>query len=438
MNPRFQPVDRSGTAKPEAEAKLEAGAAPTAPARHGLGRFLWAQRWHLLLLVSALVALSFAYDRLRYGPEVAVYPAVRADLVKTVVATGHVETPFRVEIGSQITGIVADVLADEGDVVTRGQPLVSLEQSELKAALVQAEAAVAQGEARLRQIREVTLPAAEQNLKLAQANRLNAEAAFTRAEQLSKSGFTPRSTLDEAIRALDVASAQMRAAELQVYTNGPGGSDMVLAETQLRQAVASRATAEARLAYATVAAPRDGVLITRRVERGAVVQPGRVMFVLSPVGDAQIVLQIDERNIGLLRLGQSALVSADAYPDRTFPAEVAFINPAVDIARAAVEVKLAVPKPPAELRQDMTVSVDIEVDRRAAVVVVPARTVHEPNSAAPFVLKAVGGRALRQPVRLGLRAGDEAEVLDGVAPGDLLVPVAAGVRAGQRLKAVGS
>ena len=75
------------------------------------------------------------------------------------------------------------------------------------------------------------------------------------------------------------------------------------------------------------------------------------------------MLQIDERNLGKLALGQKALASADAYPDQRFAAVVSYINPGVDITRASVEVKLTVADPPDYLRQDMTVSVDIEVAR---------------------------------------------------------------------------
>ncbi|TIP33407.1 MAG: HlyD family efflux transporter periplasmic adaptor subunit, partial [Mesorhizobium sp.] len=159
---------------------------------------------------------------------------------------------------------------------------------------------------------------------------------------------------------------------LQVYTSRPGGSDYVMAETTLNQAEANLATAKARLDYATIRSPRDGVLITRNVERGAVVQPGTTLLVLAPSGDTELVLQIDEKNLGLLELGQSARASADAYPDKRFDARLTYINPSVDITRASVEVKLTVSDPPAYLRQDMTTSVDIAVARRPSTLIVPA------------------------------------------------------------------
>jgi HlyD family secretion protein len=68
-------------------------------------------------------------------------------------------------------------------------------------------------------------------------------------------------------------------------------------------------------------------------------------MVLSPKADMQLVLQIDEKNLNLLRLNQAAWASADAYPDQKFDAELVYINPRVDPLRGSVEVKLAVPKP---------------------------------------------------------------------------------------------
>ncbi|MDX8533315.1 efflux RND transporter periplasmic adaptor subunit [Mesorhizobium sp. VK25A] len=388
-----------------------------------------------MVLVAALVSAGLLAHWL-VGPAVVVYPVVRGDLVKTVVASGHVESPYRVNIGSQITGTVQDVLVGEGQSVKQGQPLVALEPSELTAAVVSAEGATAEAEARVRQMRELTLPAAEQARKQAEANLVDARAAYQRAEDLFRSGFGTKQTLDEATKNFDVAQTQVRTAELQVYTSQPGGSDYVMAQTALNQANANLATAKARLDYATIKSPRDGVLITRNVERGSVVQPGAALLVLAPSGDIQLVLQIDEKNLGLLELGQAARASADAYPDKLFDADLTYINPSVDITRASVEVKLTVADPPPYLRQDMTVSVDIAIARRPSTLIVPARVVHDSTSAAPWVLVYRDGRVREQPVRLGLRAADQVEILDGLAQGDLVVPVAAGVRAGQRIRPV--
>ncbi|MCG6206222.1 efflux RND transporter periplasmic adaptor subunit [Rhodopseudomonas sp. HC1] len=419
------------------EADQPGRAASTAPAA-GLGRWagaLWRYRWLVLGIGLVLIAAGAGLVRLTLGPHVAAVVAERGNLVQTVVASGHIETPYRVEIGSQITGTVADVLVREGQEVHQGQPLIAIEASELQAAVVQAEGAVAQAEARVRQLRELTKPSADQALQQAQANLLNAEAAYQRASKLAASGYGTKATLDDATKNLDVARTQVRTAELQVYTSSPVGSDYVMAETQLGQARATLNTTRARLGYASITAPRDGVLITRNVERGSVVQPGRALLVLAPAGDSQIVVQIDEKNLGQLALGQSALASADAYPDKRFAARLSYINPSVDINRASVEIKLAVTDPPDYLRQDMTVSVDIATARRDNAVIVPARAVND-AATVPYVLKAESGRAVRQSVKLGLRGVGAYEVIEGLAPGDRVIPLTTGVKPGDRIRVV--
>ncbi len=398
--------------------------------------FLWSHRWFALALALVGGFVAWQAVRLWVGPAVVVDRVSRGDLVQTLVASGHVETPFRVEIGAQITGIVADVPVREGDRVREGQPLIRLQDQELRAAVVQAEGALAQAEARLRQLADFTVPTAREALAHAQATLRSAQANYDRTAQLFAQGNATRVAYDEAQRALDVARTQVRTAELQVFTASPGGSDEVLARTQVDQARANLETARARESYAIITAPRDGVLISRNVERGAVVQPARPLMVLAPAGETQIVLQVDERNLGLLAIGQRALASADAYPEGRMEAIVSYIDPAVDIARASVRVKLLVPDPPAYLRQDMTVSVDIEVARRTGTLVLPARSVRDIQSGRGWIMGARDGRAVRQPVRVGIRGVTQIEILEGAVEGDVAVPVSSGLRTGQRFRPV--
>ncbi|MGY3447964.1 efflux RND transporter periplasmic adaptor subunit [Bradyrhizobium sp. USDA 4353] len=395
-----------------------------------------AHRWFILAVILLLGLGGWQSARVMLGPAIVVDQVRRGDLVETVVASGHVETPFRVEIGSQITGTVDEVLVLEGQRVTKGQPLISLEAREFKAAVVQAQGQVAQAEARMRQLAELTLPSAKEALRQAQATLLNAQQTYDRTSQLTTNGYATRASLDEAQKTLDIALAQKRAAEFQVFTASPGGSDYVMAETQLNQAHANLDTAQSRLGYATISAPRDGVLITRNVEKGTVAQPGKALLVLAPAGDVQLVLQIDERNLGKLALGQTALASADAYPDKRFSAVLSYINPGVDLSRASVQVKLIVKDPPDYLRQDMTVSVDIEVASRKDTLELPVRSVHDLTSGQPWVLGEKDGRAVKRPVRAGIRGNSHVEIVDGLGVGEIAVPASSGLVTGQRFRPV--
>ena len=390
-----------------------------------------------LLFALALAGAGFLLRNLILGKPVETHQAVRSDLVQTVVASGRIITPQRASVGAVITGRVVRIPVEEGQSVKRGDALIVLDDEDELASVAQARGAVAQAEARLRQLREVGLPAAEQALIQAQANFTQARQQHERAKELKAKGFLSQAALDDAQRNLDVAESQLSAAKLQVATNRPSGSDFALAQTAFAQARANLGVAQAKLDQTVILAPVDGTLIARNVEPGNVVQAGKELMALAPEGETQVVVQIDEKNLAQLRIGQHALASADAFPRERFAAVLVYINPGIDALRGSVEVKLRVPKPPGYLRQDMTVSVDIEVARSAGTVVIPADTVRDANSAQPWVLAVDGGRATRRAVKLGLKGDGRVEVLDGVAPGDRLISASqAMVKSGQRVRAV--
>lgn len=386
------------------------------------------------LAVALLGGAAFLMRNALFGPEVDVYEVRRGDLAQTVVATGRVTTPQRVAVGSVVTERVARIPVVEGQSVRRGDILLVLDDKDEQAALAQAETAVAQAQAKLVQLRDVAAPAAEQALVQAEANHALARTQFQRSTDLAAKGFIAKSALDDATRNVDVTASQVTAARLALASNRRGGSDYKVAETALAQAQASLAAARARLADTVVRASADGVLIARAVEPGDVVQPGRELMALAPAGETQVVVQIDERNLARLAPGQKARVSADAYPGQQFPAELFYINPGVDAQRGAIEVKLRVPAPPAYLRQDMTVSVDIDVGQRTNVLLVPAAAIVDLAGDRPSVLAVEQGRAVRKPVTLGLRGNGTVELTTGVDAGARVVAGAPGIAAGDRVR----
>ena len=394
----------------------------------------WVKRAAFAL--TALVVVGFFFRDQIFGPPVEVYVAARSDLVQTVVSSGRIMSPQRMSVGSVITASVARIPVDEGQSVRSGDILIVLDDRDTRAALAQAQAAVAQAEAKMRQVREVALPAAEQGLVQAQANVVLSRQQYERTQSLLGKGFVSQSALDDAKRNVDVAESQLRAARLQVETNSPTGSDSLLAQTALEQARANLAMAQARLDQTVIRAPVDGTLIGRDVEPGDVAQPGKELMLLAPVGETQVIAQIDEKNLSQLKLGQKALGSADAYPRERFNAELVYINPGIDPLRGSVEIKLRVADPPDYLRQDMTVSVDIEVGRRADTIVIPAETVIDANTDSPWVMAVEGHHLVRKPVKLGLKGEGHVEVLEGVAPGEALASTAGTpLKPGQRVRA---
>lgn len=387
--------------------------------------------------MAALAALA-AWGAVEWslGPRIAVITPQTGEVVRTVVASGRVLAPYRVDIGSQITGVVAAVPVAEGQAVERDQVLIRLDDREATANVQLSEAALAQAQARLAQIADVTLPVARENVAQAEANLVAAQAAFTRVERLKASGFATQAQVDDARKARDVAVSQSRSAHLQFASTSVGGIERVMAEAAVSQAAATLAGARTKLAYTVIAAPARGVLIARNVERGDVVQPGKALMTLSPSGATQIVVQIDEKSMGLLALGQKALISADAYPDQRFSAELIYVNPSVDPQSATVQIKLRVADPPAYIRQDMTVSVDIEAARKADALVLPTAAVHDPLTARPWLLVVEDGKVARRAIRIGLRGDGRFEIAAGLKPGEAVIPVRAAVAVGQRIRAL--
>ena len=394
--------------------------------------------WLLIALAVAAVLAAALYllRNVLLGTPTPVYTATRAELVQTVVASGRVISPQRVTVALQGSGRVLRVAVAEDQTVERGQLLIELDNSDARATLAQASAAVAQAQARLRQLRELSQPLAAQALVQAQATALQTRKVLMRDRDLVAQGFISQAALDDAQRAADVASSQVTSAQAQAQTNTPSGSDAALARATLAQALAGQQLANVKLAQGQVLAPSSGVLISRDVEVGDIVQPGKALMVLAAAGQTQVLVQIDEKNLSKIALGQKALGSADAFADQRFDAVVSYINPGVDAARGSVEVKLALTQPPAYLRQDMTVSIDIETARRTAAVVVPTSALEDAATDQPWVLVVRDKRVVKQFVTLGLRGDTRVEVLSGVTAGEGVVPMSkTGVEAGQRVRA---
>lgn len=357
------------------------------------------------------------------GPQVEVIELHRAPLVRTLQFSARVATLSRVDVGSTVTGRVGDVRVVQGATVRAGDILVQLEDQEWRAALAQTEAAQHQAQARLAGLRSSGRTAAQATLGQVEATERTAQAALARAQQLVVQGFFSAAQADEARRAATVAQEQVRSARAQVQANADGGTDLVQAQAQLEAARAATLAAQARLAQATLRAPTDARVLLRSVEPGQIVQPGKALMSLALVGPTQLVAQVDERFLEQLRPGQTAAVLADAFPAQRFTARVLSLAPAVDAQRGAIEVKFALDgEPPAFLREDMTLSIEVETARVDAALVLPqsALRAQVPGNQAE-VLVVQDGRAEPRRVRLGLRTLGAVEVLEGLAEGDTVL-----------------
>ena len=388
-------------------------------------------RWRILGGAAVLVLAAVAL-RAFLGPKVPAWQVERSELVQRVVASGRVLAPARIQVGSVVVGRVTRVPVDKGDRVKPGDLLLQLDDAEARAALAQARAAVAQAAARLEQVEVVSVRVTAEALRQAELRLSQAEVKLTRQRTLAEAGSVSRSDLDDAIQARDLAASQVESTRIQASA-AASGADRRSVLAALEQARGAEQAAAARLDNLSIRSPAAGVVTERDVEPGDVVQPGRSLLVVARDGPTQLSVLPDEKNLALLRLGQPATASADAFPDRTFPARVAYIAPAVDLSRGTVEVKLDVENPPDFLRPDLTVSVNVETGRDPQARVLAAGAIRDPG-ASPWALVVRDGKASRQPVTLGIRGDGRVQVLTGLAPGEWVISPAAEVGPGRRVR----
>lgn len=390
-----------------------------------------------LVLALLLIGASLALVRSR-GPEVRTVRVRARDIEQHVVASGRVWVPTRVQVSTQTGGLVVAVGAVEGQRVRAGDLLVQIDDREGRAVVAQATAAVDQASARVEQLRRVGAIVATEGLRQAQSNLDRAERDLERTQTLAASGAVTQQALDDARHAVDVARAQKVAAEAQQIASAPMGADSRIALTALLQAQAVLAGANVRLAHTRVTALKDGLVLTRSVEPGDVVQPAQTLLVMAVDADAQLVFQADERNLAHIALGQRARASTDAYPQRVFDAEVSYVAPSIDPQRGSVEVRLRVPEPPSFLKPDMTVSVDLTVAAKRHALTVPSDAVRGSSTPAPWVWAVEDARVVRREVKLGIPGEGAVEIASGLREGaEVVIPTGQLLSEGQRVRTEG-
>ena len=324
-------------------------------------------------------------------------------LVQNVVATGRVATVSRAEVGSEISGVVLQRLVQEGDQVKQGDLLVVLKSDELLAQVRQAELALTELASSRRPQAAAELASAKAQLEQASreaARRRNAEA-----------GILSREEVEKAVEAETIARNNYETARVKATALAAGQVEEALLREQL-------VVAQAQLAKTKIRAVVAGKVLTRDVEPGDLVQPGQTLFTIALTGNTEIRVPLDERNLPQLALQQNATVISDAYPDQSFPARINFIAPSIDPQRGTVEVRLTVDPVPNFLRQDMTVSVNVETDKRERALTIPNDALGSIKGDKALVLMVRDGKIQRQQITLGLRGLAISEVKSGLSEGD--------------------
>ena len=267
--------------------------------------------------------------------------------------------------------------------------------------------------------------AAKANYQLAVEAASDAELASTWSQVVQAQ--SQLDTLKSYPTAEDLAAAQAQVdqaqAQLEKLLNGTTAEDLAVAQIQVEQA-------ELALSKATLKAPADGTITSVNIDAGEAVATGSgAVIILANVSNLHVDVQIDEIDLPAVEVGQAATVTLDALPDGPLAGIVTAIAPAPAASTTGAtnyEVTVTLAEQPAQARVGMTANVAIETERRAGVVVLPAEYIQvDVQSGQTFVeTRASDGRIVQNQITLGLRSGDNIEVLSGLQAGDeVLIPL---------------
>lgn len=307
------------------------------------GHMLWIG---LGALVVVLAAIWFFFLRGGDGADPYRTEAVRrGEIVNSVSASGTLEALVTVEVGSQISGQVTQVLVDYNDRVRKGQVLAILDPQTQASAVEQSRAAIASAQA---------------NVAQAQAQVALAQAEYDRQKFLFDRGIIAQAALDTADASLKTARASVRQAQAGVAQS----------QAQLR-------SNQATLGRTTIVAPIDGIVIDRQIEPGQTVASGlnvAVLFTLAQdLSRVNALVSVDEADIGSVKVGQAVRFTVDAFPNDNFTGQVMRIRalPTAESSVVAYTVEVEADNPGEKLLPGMTANADIILAERRNVMRVP-------------------------------------------------------------------
>lgn len=359
----------------------------------------------LLLLLAALLGAGYLYSQGLLTPAVEVrlasvstlYPAQTFTLLN---ASGYVVAQRKAAIGSKLTSRLVYLAVGEGDRVKTGQVVARLENADVVAARERAKVAI-----------EVARTALEQ----AEADWREATRAYERTKEMLARKFVSQA-------AFDTAEARYRMAVANVANQ----------KANLELSKAALAEAEVQVDYSAIRAPFDAVVLTKNADIGDIITPlgaaanaRASVITIADMDSYQVEADVSESNIAQVRTGQPVEIQLDALPDVRLRGKVSMIVPTADRSKASVMVKVAFIDKDPRILPEMSAKVAFlarspAADEQQAVTAVPLAAVVS-RDGRDIVYVARDRQAFVQPVQLGRRFGEWAEIKDGLAVGDRVV-----------------
>jgi len=311
----------------------------------------------------------------------------RGPVRESVRYVGSVEAYESVTIIPKVTGILESIEVDIGDKVSKGDIIATVDDADFAQRLEQVKA----------------------NLKLAQAqqerSRINLDSAkreFERTEALVQGGLVPE-------QQLDLAAAQRDGAQ----------ADVDLAEATVNRAQAALDEAKISFDNTRIAARLSGYIDKRRVDPGALVSPTTPLCNIVRTDPAKVVINVPENDVPLLEVGRPAVVKV-GRGDIEYQGEIERIAPTVDVATRTTVTEIAVPNADGALRPGMYADVFLVVRETSDALIVPEEALVR-RDGDTNVLRVVDDVAHACSVTLGVVGEGQAEVLDGLQDGDVII-----------------
>lgn len=377
----------------------------------------------------------------------------RQDLVTQIQASGIVQAERTINLSPEDAGKIFELFIQEGDWVTEGQVIARMTHRRRQAQVEQYQAALARAQADLTQKKagarseqiaenQARVGTAQASVNVAQAKLQQARQQLARFQQLAERGAISANELGTYLTTEQETSANLVAdqqrlkeaeAALAALSNGTRPEEIAQAEALVAQAQAELSAVQVQFDETVVRAPFDGLITRRFAEAGDFVTPttaasssdGAASTSIAELSSGlEIEAKVPEANIAKLRVGQAAEIRSNAYPGQVFAGEIKLIAPRAirDNQITVFRVKVALKTGQAELRAGMNVRITFIGDPVNDALVVPlAAVVTRPDGETGVYLHSEGGAPSFQPIQLGITTGAHAQVIEGVASGDLVL-----------------
>ena len=375
--------------------------------------------------------------------QVEVQPVRRGEIVQRLELSGEVVATDSVVIAATKEGPIEYCPWREGDTVTAGEKLIEIDREVHRAEARTAEADLAVARAKLADLkagaRSEEIDKAEASVRRWQATLAEARRSHERQKQLIADEFTSQQSVDQARERMEVAQAELAAAQetLRMLKAGPTETEIAVQESAVKQAEAKLDLAKAHLSECVVTAPFDGVITAVHVRPGDLATPRSPLLEMYAPDSLVIRFSVPEAQGSAVRPGLQVKATLDALNGQAFDAEITRVYPQLDEAMRTrtVEAKLT---EPAEIVPHMFARLKLELQRADEAVLVPAEAVLTAPTGERYVFVVNQGKAHRQVIEPGIEQERTIQALSGLEPGQSVVVAGQpALRDGQPVRAGG-